>query len=417
MQQNVTPANTAEVPASAMRLARLRQAFTIALTAFLTVVDLFAAQAILPSLTAHYSVKPADMAVAVNASTLGMAIASLLVALVSTKIDKRKGILAALALLSIPTALLAHASGLATFAALRVLQGLLMASAFSLTLAYLGERLNAADAANAFAAYITGNVASNLVGRFIAAYVSDHAGLAPTFYCLALLNVAGAALVYYTIERTPPMNRDMTPVAGTMLGRLSGHLADQNLRAVFAIGFLILFVFIGTFSFVNFVLMQPPLGVSMRTIGLVYLVFVPSIATTLVAGGTARRYGVRKSLRLGLAVAGFGLPLLLAPSFAAVLLGMALVAAGTFFAQATATGYASRAAKSDRGAASGLYLASYFLGGIAGAAVLGRIFDAWGWGACVTGIAVALATAALLAGRLQEVPPTPIRLASASPNP
>ena len=41
----------------------------IGLTAFLTVVDLFATQAILPSLTKHYNVTPAAMGFAVNAST------------------------------------------------------------------------------------------------------------------------------------------------------------------------------------------------------------------------------------------------------------------------------------------------------------------------------------------------------------
>ena len=37
--------------------------------AFLTVVDLFAAQAILPALTSRYGVTPAVMSVAVNATT------------------------------------------------------------------------------------------------------------------------------------------------------------------------------------------------------------------------------------------------------------------------------------------------------------------------------------------------------------
>ena len=100
-----------------------------------------------------------------------------------------------------------------------------------------------------------------------------------------------------------------------------------------------------------------------------------------------------------------GLPLLLLPSLSSVLAGMALVAAGTFFAQAIATGYASRAAKADRGAASGLYLASYFLGGIAGAAVLGRLFDPAGWQACVLGIGTALLAAGILAVRLRDVTP------------
>src|SRR2546425_2743021 len=118
----------------------------IGLTAFLTVVDLFATQAILPSLTRAYGVTPAAMGFAVNASTLGMAVAGLGVALFSQKIDRRLGILVSLALLSVPTAFLAVAPDLTTFTALRVVQGLCMASAFALTLAYLGEACSATDA-------------------------------------------------------------------------------------------------------------------------------------------------------------------------------------------------------------------------------------------------------------------------------
>jgi hypothetical protein len=75
-------------------------------------------------------------------------------------------------------------------------------------------------------------------------------------------------------------------------------------------------------------------------------------------------------------VAALGLPLLVLSSLPAVLLGQ--VGAGTFFAQACATGFVGRAATSERGAASGLYLASYFFGGLVGSAVLGPIFDMFG---------------------------------------
>ena len=44
------------------------RSFVIGLTAFLTVVDLFATQAILPSLARHYQVTPAAMGFAVNAT-------------------------------------------------------------------------------------------------------------------------------------------------------------------------------------------------------------------------------------------------------------------------------------------------------------------------------------------------------------
>src|SRR4051794_1038971 len=149
------------------------RSLVIGLTAFLTVVDLFATQAILPSLARHYNVTPAAMGFAVNASTMGMAIGALLVGAASDKIDRRMGILLSLALLSIPTALLATASNLPVFTLLRILQGLCMSSAFALTLAYLGEQCSMADTGGAFAAYITGNVASNLVGRLIAASVTE----------------------------------------------------------------------------------------------------------------------------------------------------------------------------------------------------------------------------------------------------
>ena len=76
-----------------------------------------------------------------------------------------------------------------------------MASAFALTLAYLGEQCSAMDAGGAFAAYITGNVASNLIGRLISAAVADLFGLASEFLFLRRLNLAGAVLVYFTLAR------------------------------------------------------------------------------------------------------------------------------------------------------------------------------------------------------------------------
>lgn len=376
------------------------RSLVIGLTAFLTVVDLFATQAILPSLTRHYDVTPAAMGFAVNASTFGMATASLVVGFFSPRINRRTGILLSLTLLAVPTGLLAIAPNLAVFTALRIAQGLCMASAFALTLAYLGEQCSAVDAGGAFAAYITGNVASNLVGRLISAAVADGLGLAWNFYFFATLNLAGAALVYFTIRRAQPMHA-MTP-AGLPLAAMIAHWRNPRLRAAYGIGFCILFAFIGTFTFVNFVLVRPPLSLGMMDLGLVYFVFLPSVVTTLLAGRVASRLGTRPTIWGSLAVAGLGLPLMLAPQLGEVLTGMVLVGVGTFFAQAAATGFVEQAATDNRGVASGTYLACYFFGGLVGTAVLGRLFDSFGWHACVAGVGVALAAAAMLTFALKR---------------
>jgi MFS transporter, YNFM family, putative membrane transport protein len=388
------------LPARRRSVGAVLRTFVIGLTAFLTVVDLFATQAILPTLTKAYGVTPAAMGFAVNASTIGMAVAGLAVALFSSRIDRRRGIVLSLLLLSIPTALLAIAPDLLTFTALRIAQGVFMSSAFTLTLAYLAEQCSAEDSASAFAAYITGNVASNLIGRLISAAVADHLGLAPNFYVFAALNLLGAVLVYFTLRQATPMAVS-SPMNRSPFASWAEHLGNGPLRATFAIGFCILFAFIGTFTYVNFVLARDPIALSPMALGFVYFVFLPSILTTPVAGRIALRFGARPTFWGSLGVAGVGLPLLLLPSLPAVMGGLALVGVGTFFAQATATGFVGRAATTDRGSASGIYLACYFLGGLVGSAVLGQVFDRLGWAACVAGIGAALGLAALLALKLR----------------
>jgi len=369
------------------------------LIGFLTLVDLFATQAILPSLAKAYGVTPAAMGFAVNASTMGMAAAGLLVGLVSRHLPRRRGIWISLALLAIPTALLSIAPDLTTFTALRIVQGVFMAAAFTLTMTYLAEHCTMAATARALAAYVTGVVASNLIGRLISASVADLLGLAVNFWLFAALNLLGAAVVLVSLSRVDPMPGD-----GPMhspLAAWTGHLRNPSLRASFAIGFIILFAFIGTFTYVNFVLVRPPLSVAPMMLGLAYLVFAPAMVTTPLAGRAVERVGAPAAFRAALVAAAAGLPLLLAGSLPWVLAGMTLVAAGTFFAQAIATGYVGRAAMTDRAAASGLYLSSYYFGGLVGAALLGQVFDRLGWRSCVIAIGVSLALAAALSAFLR----------------
>jgi len=379
----------------------LLRTLVIGLIAFLTVVDLFATQAILPSLVRAYQVTPAAMGVAVNASTFGMAISGLAVAFFSRHINRRLGVLVSLALLSIPTALLAIAPDLTSFTLLRIVQGVFMAAAFALTLAYLGEQCSAKDTASAFAAYITGNVASNLIGRLASAGIADHLGLSVNFYAFALLNLAGAVLVFFTFKQTAPIAAEGVGGRRLPFAVWADHLRNGPLRAAFGIGFFILFAFIGTFTYVNFILVRDPIALSPMALGFVYFVFLPSIFTTPLAGRAAHRFGTRRTMWGALGIAVAGLPLLLAPSLAVVIAGMVLVGVGTFFAQATATGLVSRAATVDRGSASSIYLACYFFGGIVGSAALGQLFDRLGWAACVAGIGVSLVLAALLAFHLK----------------
>ncbi|UIK01514.1 hypothetical protein LZK82_27910 (plasmid) [Rhizobium leguminosarum] len=87
------------------------------------------------------------------------------------------------------------------------------------------------------------------------------------------------------------------------------------MRVPFASGFLILFTFIGTFTYVNFHLMS--IGLSPMTLGLVHLVFLPSMLTTPLS-----RVGEKIGIISTLALAVVGLTAVVSASLSPILMGL-----------------------------------------------------------------------------------------------
>lgn len=368
----------------------IKDSVIIGLISFLSLVDLFGPQAIAPALTAAYNVSKSTMGFAINASTIGMAIAGFAVALTAKALDKRMGIWLCLLLLVIPTLSLAYVTNINAFIGLRVLQGILMAVAFTLTMAYIAENCSPSKAVGAMAAYITGNVLSNLAGRFISANVAEAFGANSIFYLLAALNLAGAILAMAYIGRSDKAVQAETKLddrpdlfcaeeAARVCGVWYQHLCNPRLVTSFIIGFIIMFIFIGAYTYVNYVLYDAPYQLDTATLGLVYFVFLPSVFTTPIAGKVASKIGVRETYWMSTIIAVIGLYALISGELIVVLIGLALLAMGLFFAQAVITGFVGRAATQERAAASGLYLSSYYFGGLIGSIVVGRFYESFGW--------------------------------------
>ena len=144
---------------------------------------------------------------------------------------------------------------LAVFTALRIVQGVCMATAFTLTLAYLGERLGGRRRRQRLLPPISPATSpATLIGRLISAGVADHFGLAANFQAFAAAQPrrCRAGLVPCAHAARRMLRRHGSRAAGR---RICGI---RPLHAGFGIGFCILFAFIGTFTFVNFVLVRPP---------------------------------------------------------------------------------------------------------------------------------------------------------------
>ncbi|MEO1274887.1 MAG: MFS transporter [Pseudomonadota bacterium] len=328
-----------------------------------------------------------------------MAAAGLTVAWFSDRIDRRLGIWVSLAVLAVPTALLGVVDDIGVFMVLRVIQGACMATAFTLTMTWLSEECSVTAAAGAMAGYVTGNVASNLFGRLLASEAAGVIGVFDTFFLFAALNLAGAALAFMVIGAR---SERMPVPSGPPLEAWRAHMAHPALRSAFMIGFLLLFAFVGVFTYVNFALVAPPYALSAASLGLVYFMFLPAMVTTPMAGDLVKRLGARPVFWLSAGVSLAGLMATLIGSLPLMLAGLAVIGMGTFLMQAAATAFVGRVAVTNRAAANGLYLTAYYTGGLVGAVVVGTAYEVGGWTAAALTVAVALGIAAWLARALSD---------------
>ena len=380
------------------RLGRRYGAVVMGLTSLFMLLDLFGPQVLAPELAQDLKLTAVSSGVIVNSATVGMAGSGLLVACFAESFDRKLLIAGALLATALPTLLLAAAAGPVEFAVLRMAEGLSMCTGFAVSIAYIAEEWGPdGNAPAVMAGFIAGNAGCSAFGRLLSGTVAEYAGWRSAFLVLGVLNLIGSLFLFIALPKS--QNHRPSPLTREALRAIRDHLRDPRLQGAYAVGSLILFSFVGTFTYINFVLAQPPFGLPPTTRGLLYLTFAASIVTTPIAGVAVRRLHYRKPLMIGVTVALAGLLATMFQQLLSVLIGMTLIGAGLFFCQAVTTAFTGHIALRFKSAATALYLVAYYVGGTCGAALVGRVFAVWGWPACATAVAAALillaATAAL----------------------
>lgn len=374
-------------------------ALIMACASFFTLMNLFGPQAIVPVIAVGFNASPEQMGISLNAAVAGMAVGGPICAIFGDRFDFRLLIVGTIALLAVPTLLLGLSYSLSQFTALRVAQGIFMSASFTISIAYIAEQWGASGSAPAvMAAYVTGNIAAQILGRMTLGMVAVY--WRPALVLFAVATFMGACLLWRLL---PPASSTVRSRTGGGLAAIGWHLRDPALRATFAVGFFILFAFIGMFTYVNFHLANA-FGLSSAMVGLLYGVFGLALFSTPMAGVIVRRFNHRAALILGASVSICGTLLTLPKSLLLCLMGLALAAAGLFFLQAVATDFTGHKAKRFKAAASGLYLCAYYTGGMVGAAVIGYTFDNWGWPTCVALLSAGCMAIGCIGARYWQTP-------------
>lgn len=369
---------------------------------FFAFLNVYAMQAVLPSVMVDFSATPVQAGATVGATVLAIALVSPFMGMLSDAVGRRVMICASLFALTVPTALIPLAPSLAIITVLRFMQGLAVPGIVVVLIAYLSEEFRDGGVARMTSTYVGGTVMGGFCGRFITGHAGHVLGWRGAFFTLAALNFLGAIVVWRLLppSRHFVANRNVRGAFQT-LGR---HLGNRRFLAICALGFCVLFSLVGAFTYVNIYLTQPPFNLTSAGLANVFGVYLVGVIVTPMAARHITRHGFLKTVLVSLSLSAAGLLLTLWPSLPAVVVGLAVCSTGVFVCQSATISHIADTVTEGRSLATGIYYLSYYSGGAVGTWIAGMAFEGWHWGGSVLSIIVFQCLAGLIAVSFLRAP-------------
>ncbi|NVO04988.1 MAG: MFS transporter [Rhodoferax sp.] len=376
---------------------------------FFAFLNVYSMQAVLPLVMADFQATPLQAGATVGATVLAIALVSPFMGMLSDALGRKRILCTSLFAMTLPTALIPLAQSLHTIVLLRFAQGLAVPGIVVVLIAYLSEEFRAVGVARMTSAYVGGTVMGGFCGRFITGHAGSVLGWRGAFVALAVLNFLGALGVLWALpaSRHFVANRNVRGALQT----LARHLRNRRFLAICALGFCVLFSLVGSFTYVNLYLAQPPFGLSSAGLANVFGVYLLGVVATPMAGRFIVRYGFLRSVLATLCLSACGLLLTLLPALPAVIAGLALSSCGVFICQSATISHIADSVTEGRSLATGLYYLSYYAGGAAGTWVAGLAYEGWSWSGAVLAIIAFQALGGAIAVVFLQPPPHTARAA------
>lgn len=367
------------------------------LAGYVTFSLIYCVQPLLPELSRHFAVGPAESSLALSLTTGFLAFAILLAGAVSEAVGRKKLMLVSMCVASVLNLIAPFLSDWHVFLVVRSLEGVMLGGVPAVAMAYLAEEIDPKGLGMAMGIYISGTAIGGLSGRVVIGFLTDlmgwHAALG-AMGALGLLAALGFAILL-------PASRNFVQRPGFQityhLRAWGGHLTHAGLPFVFLIGAFAMGCFVTIFNYTGFRLSDAPYGLSQSQIGLIFVVYLCGSVTSSIAGALSDRLGRGPVLVFGVLLAGAGVAMTVLDSLWGIIGGIVVLTSGFFVAHSIASGWVGRLAETSKGHASSLYLLSYYLGASIMGSVGGWFWSHGGWNA-VAGFAGALLIGALLCG-------------------
>jgi MFS transporter, YNFM family, putative membrane transport protein len=377
--------------------------FALFLGSFATFALLYCVQPLMPLFTRAFSISPAAASLSLSAATGVLAIAMVFAGALSDIVGRKAIMTASLAAAAAATLAASLAPNWTMFVALRALTGLALSGFPAVAMAYLVEEIDRSAIGLAMGLYIAGTTLGGMGGRLASGAMAESGGWRDAVTVVGLVSLGCAAVFTFALprERRIPTKRG----AAALLPTILAHFRDRGLRYLFALGFLLMGVFVTTYNYIGFRLEAPPFSLTPTAIGLVYCIYLVGTVASALMGQLASHYGRRRVIGFALAFMPIGVLMTLPNSLPLTIIGVGAITIGFFGGHSIASSWVGLRAETARAQASALYLFFYYAGSSVAGSVGGWVFTFGAWPGEAAFLGALSAFALIIALKLARVPP------------
>lgn len=348
------------------------------------------------SIATELHVSPADAALLISASTVGLLLSVLTWSWIADRIGRVRAMKISLITATLLGLAVAAWPGLRGILVLRLLEGIALGGLPAVAMAYLREEIHASRVAVAAALYISGTSVGGLLGRVVAAPVSGVFGWRAGILCVSVIGAISTVVFLVAIPAPRGFGPTSKPPQG-VLRTILAHLRRPAMVVLFLQGFFLMGSLVAVYNYLAFRLEGAPFHWSPTAASLLFFAYLAGTVSATVAGNLVvrrRRIDVLCGSSLLMIL---GLVAMLGTQVLLVIAGLLVFTAGFFGAHAVASGWVAIRAREGAAQAASLYNLFYYGGSSLFGWLCGLVFVAHGWTAMVLSLQVLVAAAVVLA--------------------
>lgn len=375
--------------------------WVLSFAAVVVFANLHALQPLLPELSRLFVLTPlqANWSYAIGTLTLGLSL--LFYSAVSDAIGRRALLGFSLIGMTCSTLLLTQVESFSALLWGRALQGFFLGGLPAIAVAYMGEELEKPALFTAVGLYISASSLGGISGRVLAGFSAELGHWQWVFWLWSLLSLG----LLWAFWRYLPVSQHFVRKDFSARQALRDnwyHLRQKVLLLTFLLGGLNFFIYLNQYTYIAFVLAEPPYSLSSGWIGLLFLTYLTGTLGSAISGKVARRMSIPQGMALGVIIMMAGSLCTLLPGILSIVVGFFISAFGFFLTHSLATSWVNQHATHAKASASALYLVFYYLGASTGGLYLHLFWQWQGWMGVVLGSLIGYAVALWLCAMLRN---------------